>query len=79
MMEPFASPAAWFLWWNTHHPQKPLWKGLDKASVKWFSIKVKIKQEIYLFLVASLSMPTIACSALAMVAKMASIAVSGLP
>jgi hypothetical protein len=64
MMELFASPAAWFLWWNTPHPLEPLQKGLDKAAGKGFSFKVKIKQEINLYLMASLLMPTISHSPL---------------
>jgi len=40
MMEPFDSPAAWFLWMNTPHPQEPVWKGVDEAAVEGFSIKL---------------------------------------
>ncbi len=79
MMDPFAAPLAWFLWWNTLRPQEPLQKRSDKASIKGLSIKVQIKQEINLFFLASLLMPTIAHSPLAMVANMASFAAGGPP
>jgi hypothetical protein len=54
-------------------------EGVRQGHHQRFSITVKIKQEINLFLLASLSMPTISCSPSAMVAKMASIAIGGPP
>jgi hypothetical protein len=35
--ERFFRLAAWFPWMNTPHPQEPLPKGLDEATVKGFS------------------------------------------
>jgi hypothetical protein len=75
MMKPFASPAAWFLWRNIPPPRVPLQKGLAKAPIEGFSIKQSIRQDINLFLLASLLMSTITCSPSEMVAKMASIAI----
>ena len=40
MMEPFSSPAAWFLWTSVPHPREPTRKGLDKAVVEGFKIKL---------------------------------------
>ena len=36
MMEPFSSPAAWFLWTSVPHPREPTRKGLDEAVVEGF-------------------------------------------
>jgi hypothetical protein len=38
MMEPFSSPAAWFLWTSVPHPREHMWKGLDKAVVYVFKL-----------------------------------------
>jgi hypothetical protein len=40
MMEPFSSPAAWFLWTSVPHPLEHMWKGLDKAVIDAFNIKL---------------------------------------
>jgi len=38
--EPFSPLESWFPWMNIPHPREPLWKGLDKAAIKGFSIKL---------------------------------------
>ena len=38
--EPFSPLAPWFPWMNIHHPWEPLRKGLDKAAIEGFSIKL---------------------------------------
>jgi hypothetical protein len=38
--EPFSRLAAWFPWMKTPHLWDPLRKGLDKAAIKGFSIKL---------------------------------------
>jgi hypothetical protein len=38
MIEPFASPAAWFLWQDIPHPREPLWKEAAKAAVEGFNL-----------------------------------------
>jgi len=40
MMEPFSSPGAWFRWTSVPHPREPMLKGLDKAVVEGFDIKL---------------------------------------
>jgi hypothetical protein len=39
MMELFAYPVEWFLWWSIFHPWEPLQKGLAEAAVEGFSIE----------------------------------------
>ncbi len=36
----FAPPTAWFLWIRQIGRGKPLWKGLGKNVLAWFSIKL---------------------------------------
>jgi len=38
--EPFFPLASWFPWMNIPHPREPLRKGLDKADIEGFSIKL---------------------------------------
>ena len=38
--EPFSPLASWVPWMNIPHPQEPLWKGLDEATIEGFSIKL---------------------------------------
>jgi hypothetical protein len=40
MMEPFSSPAAWFLWTSVPQPREPTRKGLDEAVVEGFNTKL---------------------------------------
>ena len=40
MIEPFSSSSACFLWMSVPHPREPTRKGLDKAVVKGFNIKL---------------------------------------
>jgi len=49
-MEPFSPPVPWFSWRNIPHPQEPLRKGLDKATVEGFYQNQYNKGENNLFL-----------------------------
>jgi len=40
MMKPFSLSAAWFWWTSVPHPREPTRKGLDKAVVEGFNIKL---------------------------------------
>jgi len=78
MMEPFSPPAACFFLPSIPHPQAPLRKGLGKVAFNGLVLNFKFNEKLIYFLLPPY-ITKITRPPSAMVAKMASIAVSWLP